>query len=791
MATKYGTAGNDNPLRGTSGNDSIYGLAGNDLIISDDGDDYIEAGDGDDQVNGYPGLNGSYTYYSASGKLTIYGGSGNDFLVGGTGPDFISGGTDNDEIFGLDGNDTLNGDSGKDYISAGKGNDSVYGGEDNDRILTGDGADYVEGGSGDDEINSYMDTDGGRIRWVFSGSVKAYGNSGNDVITGSSGNDELFGDDGNDNLFGDDGNDSLIGGAGNDTLSGGGGNDYLDPGAGINELSGGLGNDTYFVRNSQDFIYDAGGVDTAFVSASFVKIPSSIENVNYTDGALALPYWIDALLPDEAAGLNFKTLLNNSSTINYSFPLYLPSYDTSSKHAYGFLAFTPAQIGRTKQALSYISSVVNLQFNETSNTSQLNTISFANNNQADSAGYAQMPNDAFSGSDVFLNKSSAGTFSLKDGEYQTLTLIHEIGHALGLDHPFSTANAFGNFSDPPFLTGAEDSTTWTVMSYTDSPSQYYFQYSPLDIAALQYIYGPSKTARTANDTYKISPSNPNFIWDGAGTDTLDASNLTQGATVYLNPGYWGYVGLTRASTITSPGQITVNFGSSIENLTGSSFADKLFGTDGENLINGGSGSDVIDGLGGNDLIVGGLGDDQIYGGSGIDTALLSGSQSSYLTSSSKGTFTVSDKRPNSDGVDAMMSVERIKYSDKYVAIDLEANAGTTAKVIGAVLGKDAVKNPVTVGIGLSYADKGMTYSELGALALGAIGASTNDAIVSALWRNIVGSEASPENKAPYIKMLQDGLKPGDLVVMAADNVLNMTNIGLAGLAQTGLEFIPA
>ena len=39
MATKYGTPGNDNPLRGTSENDSIYGLEGKDRIITDDGDD--------------------------------------------------------------------------------------------------------------------------------------------------------------------------------------------------------------------------------------------------------------------------------------------------------------------------------------------------------------------------------------------------------------------------------------------------------------------------------------------------------------------------------------------------------------------------------------------------------------------------------------------------------------------------------------------------------------------------------------------------------------------------------
>jgi hypothetical protein len=266
--------------------------------------------------------------------------------------------------------------------------------------------------------------------------------------------------------------------------------------------------------------------------------------------------------------------------------------------------------------------------------------------------------------------------------------------------------------------------------------------------------------------------------------------LTQGATIYLNPGFWGHVGAAKSSTITSPGQITVNFGSTIENLTGSSYADKLFGTDTANIINGGAGNDAVDGLAGNDVIIGGLGDDQINGGTGIDTAQFSGKQGGYTTSSANGAFVVLDKRSNSDGLDTLSAIERIKYSDKSFAIDLDGNAGITAKVIGAVLGKDAVKNPTIVGIGLNYADKGMSYSDLGALALNAVGARTNDAIVSTLWRNVVGFEASPEMKAPFIKMLQDGLKPGDFVVMAADHILNTTNIGLVGLVQAGIEFIP-
>jgi hypothetical protein len=84
----------------------------------------------------------------------------------------------------------------------------------------------------------------------------------------------------------------------------------------------------------------------------------------------------------------------------------------------------------------------------------------------------------------------------------------------------------------------------------------------------------------------------------------------------------------------------------------------------------------------------------------------------------------------------------------------------------------------------------MNYSDLGALALKAVGANTNDLIVSTLWRNVVGFEANSDQKAPYVKMLDEGMKAGDLVVMASDLSLNTIKINLTGLTQSGLEYLP-
>ena len=214
----------------------------------------------------------------------------------------------------------------------------------------------------------------------------------------------------------------------------------------------------------------------------------------------------------------------------------------------------------------------------------------------------------------------------------------------------------------------------------------------------------------------------------------------------------------------------------------------MYGNELGNLMLGGMGNDWLEGWSGDDTRVGGQGDDQLLGGAGIDTAQYSGTYANYNFTSTTNTFSVKDKRNTSDGIDVLTSVERLKFSDKSVAIDLDGNAGVVAKVIGAVLGSDAVKLPNVGGIGLRYVDKGMSYPDLGVTALNAVGAFTPDAIVSTLWRNVVGFSPNATDKAPYLKMLAEGTKPGDLVVLAGDFSLNTYKIGLIGLSQTGIEF---
>jgi Ca2+-binding RTX toxin-like protein len=732
--TLSGGVGNDT-VYGQGGNDSLEGGAGNDkLYDQSSGNDTLSGGDGDDELDTYTGT-GNKQLDGGAGNDTIYGGNGNDTLIGGAG---------NDSLTGDEGSDSLDGGSGADTLYGGDGNDSLVGGTGDDRIIPDDGRDTVYGGAGNDQINGYLNPDGSWQFWTSLGPILSYGDdgddflygsnaadslysgNGHDFVHGSSGNDLVNGDLGNDTLYGGDGNDTLLGGAGNDSLIGDEGSDSLDGGSGADTLYGGDGNDTYLIDNLNDYIFDSDGNDQAIVSVSWAKIPSFIERVTYTNGANALPYWISALVDDEASGNSFKKLLGDLNTFYYVFPTTLPSYDKKAEHGVGYTAFNATQKANTQTALSYISTVLDIKFAPSNTADQPNTFAFALNTQTSSAGYAQYPDDTSSGSDVFLNNKEYNA-TLNPGTDGAQTLIHEIGHALGLKHPFDEKDADGDVATPPYLQGDEDNTRWTQMSYTQRDQDNVLSYSLLDIAALQYLYGPSKIVRTGNDTYAVKTTEANFIWDGVGNDTISAIGANQPLTLYLEPGYWSYFGATKAATITSAGQITINFGTVIERAEGTTYADVIVGNTASNTIDGGVGADSLDGGAGNDSLIGGdgndtlmggLGSDSLLGGDGVDTVIYDGVSAAYVISTISGSADVQVLSLSNGEQDRLSSVEFLQFSDKTLAIADAARGSYSLLAIANTVNEGTsasfqlTTNNVMIGSTVAFSVNGIAAADL-------------------------------------------------------------------------------
>ena len=208
---------------------------------------------------------------------------------------------------------------------------------------------------------------------------------------------------------------------------------------------------------------------------------------------------------------------------------------------------------------------------------------------------------------------------------------------------------------------------------------------------------------------------------------------------------------------------------------------KLLGTSAHDVL---KSADVSSfrGLAGNDTIIGSV--------DKLESALYYGVRSDFKISKNINSSWKVECVLGNEGVDTVSNIERLVFSDKSIALDLSGSAGTTAKILGAVFGKESLSNKNYVGIGLNFLDAGWTYDNLAGVALEAAGAKTNDQIVSLLWTNVIGTKPTATDKQPFIALLENGMTAGALAHLAADSSFNSTNINLVGLAQTGIEYIP-
>ena len=796
MANILGTSGDDE-LTGTPAGDQIYGYAGDDILRGNAGNDSLYGGAGNNTL--YGGEGNDYLWVAdETGNNRLFGDAGNDFITGGSGADFLEGGTGDDRLTAGSGNDTLAGQAGDDRLLAGAGNDT---------ITTGSGVDLVYAGEGDDTVNAVF-ADISDPRLVLTIDPDSLASGGSDAVTayGEAGADLLYGSQGNDTLYGGPGNDWLFGAAGNDTLVSGGGRDVLN---------GGEGDDMYTVNNASVWLEDSAGDDTVVVQASWVKIPSSIETKHYAVDAKPLPYWLDAMLADNAAWISslVGSINTNTNTYSYGFPSSAPSYYTNADSierdlgkAFGWQAFNAQQKAFTEQALAVVSAVADVTFVETSSFDQLNTLAFATNSQWSTYSQFTAPTASFAASDVLINRFKLGSEVLLEpavarpqtDSFEASLWLRAIGGALGLKTPTSEAATFASESPvAPFLSvetdielafqrqlalysplaGEQETPVLSRMldgANGDEAFEHSLALGVLDIAALHYLYGPNPAARAGNDVYTLNAARANFIWDGGGFDTLDASGSLLPVTLYLSPGYWGYVGDAVGASIIDAGQQTINFGTRIEKVIGSAMDDTLVGDEFDNWLVGAAGNDKLD------------------GGAGIDTALIRAPRATAtLTRLNDGSTVAQWTLKRGAEVDKLTGIERVEFSDYGIALDSEGNAGEAAKLLGVLIGADSLSDRGLVAAVLDYADTGLDLEAMLTIGLDLLlGESpSGSAVVNLLHQALTGVDASPALLADYGDRIDRGdMSPVELALLAAETDLNSANLDLVGLSSNGLAY---
>lgn len=353
--------------------------------------------------------------------------------------------------------------------------------------------------------------------------------------------------------------------------------------------------------------------------------------------------WIDSLV----GGGAWKDSDGGPVTIQWT--AFQGTMDGQNSYSWTSLALTGL-----REAMSLWESVANIDFVEVSGAANADVRFWwgtqAQAGAADVLGWSDLVGfeDYYKNPDsevrdiLFNAQNPSMSGALGKGSLGLLTMVHEIGHLLGLAHPHDggvggDASLFPGVDWwDPYGTGDGDLNqgVYTTMSYNfgwpgayagETDEAFGLQYGPmaLDIAAIQAIYGANTSYATGNNLYtlpKVSAVGSYFsaIWDTGGVDTISNEGASYKTVIDLREatagihggGYISY-GTDMYGRIVSGGY-TIARGVVIENAIGGNGDDTITGNGAVNRLEGGSGNDRLDGGAGADTMIGGSGSDTYY-----------------------------------------------------------------------------------------------------------------------------------------------------------------------------------
>ncbi|WP_316861077.1 type I secretion C-terminal target domain-containing protein [uncultured Cohaesibacter sp.] len=695
--------GGDDTLNGEEGDDTLHGGSGSDTLnggLGNDTADYsnersgvavdlvagtAENGVGDlDTLSSIENINGSDYEDEILGDTAdndLFGGGGNDIIAGGEGVDLIKGESGNDILSGGSGIDTLHGDDGDDivrhYVSsnlsnidnyfAGTGRDTLeiyfnteaqyqlFAAElegyktylransdinsDNLMVTTSDGiilSDFervdsfiggilrkanenIDGSSAAETIYGASDSTN-EIFNALDGDDVVYANSGNDTLNGGDGYDALFGMDGDDTLNGDAGNDFLAGGDGNDRLNGGIGHDTLEGGLGVDIAYAGEGNDRLVGDEGDDTLYGEVGNDRLIGGAGDDTLDGGegYDVVDYSAAANAVTVNLhNGTASDDGDGGSDTLVSIEDITGSAGNDVFVGSIEANVLRGEGGDDTLYGESGNDYLIGGTGNDLLN------------------GGDGVDTVDYSA------AASGVTVNLLDGSVSDDGDGSSDTLISIENIIGSAGNDTIIGDINVNvlrGEGGDDAIYGNSSDDTLYGGSGNDDLRGQggidTYYAGEGDDI--IYSTQGDIAYGEAGNDSFR-GYGGAGLFDGGTDEDGIWWRDYYHAADVGLA------VDLAAGTATDGDGNVATLV--SIENLTGSSYADLLEGDDNANTIRGGSDfngaidqGDTIYGRGGTDFLYGDSGDDTVYGGA--DNDLIYGNNGNDLLYGDAGRDTI-------------------------------------------------------------------------------------------------------------------------------------------------------
>jgi len=398
------------------------------------------------------------------------------------------------------------------------------------------------------------------------------------------------------------------------------------------------------------------------------------EEINTLKGDVETPildFSTDTDLPEGA--LIGGTYWGND-VISYTFLQKLPdeyyNYNNLDSDLSTFEPLNNKEQEDVNEIADNLNSLINIDLIYSPNNNSIIRFSKEEVYNSNEAGYAFLPTKDPIGGDIFLNKDFFDNDNYSN--QQKSVLLHELGHALGLKHPFE-----GNITLPTNT----DNTLFTVMSYTPYkpyvvsinienntiswtyiPDAYPVTYQMYDIKALQSLYGENKLSTNGmnyyfeGDLYKKHEYKT--IYDAGGYDVLYASDGID--LINLNPGTFSSIDYhsinmqeeeiaKQLNEFSNKNEILNEiFSSDIvdkiytgENnlaLADNTYIEEVHTEDGNDVVKDnkennkiylGNGDDIVYITGGNDYVDGGEGYDKLYIDDSYENSLIKGNEIIY------------------------------------------------------------------------------------------------------------------------------------------------------------------
>ena len=531
-----------------------------------------------------------------------------------------------------------------------------------------------------------------------------YGGNGDDIIRGGASGNFLFGDSGNDEINAWQGDYSeLYGGDGNDSLVGGDSGNILDGGPGDDVMQGGDGADTYHVDSEHDVIIEK-------------YIPYYDNDPNPRDTVIAsIDYTLSHLLEDLtlAEGVATRgtgnsgdnTIIGNSNNniLHGGLDNDTLHGEKGDDHLIGGAGNDVLDGGVGNDLLDGGAGIDTASYRSAASAVTVNlALTTAQDTKGDGTDTLRSIEN-LTGSQHADRLTGNSSNNVLNGEGGNDVLVGGAGNDRLLGGTGDDLLNGGTGND--FLDGG---TGIDTASYRSAASAVTVN---LSLTAAQNTngdgmdtlrsienlagskYGDHLTGNSSNNVLNGEAGNDVLV-GGAGNDQLlggTGNDLLNGGTG--NDFLDGGTGLDTASYRSAASAVTVNLSltaaqdtkgdgwdtlRSIENLTGSRYADRLTGNAGNNVLSGEAGNDVLAGgaghdqlLGGagNDVLNGGTGNDLLDGGTGVDTAYYLGAASAVTVNLAL----TSAQDTKGAGVDTLRNVENITgtaHSDR-----LYGNAG--------------------------------------------------------------------------------------------------------------------